>query len=543
MSPEIVRTAEAYPDMVAEIAAESPAAICLEEVDGPVRTYAEVHANARKWRRALAGLGVAAGDTVLTFVASSVASVELWCGVAYAGAIEASANPAYRGALLDHIVGDTRARVAVVDHRYFPAVREALIKASNIEQVVVIGGGDDLRSDNSTVIVRADDILAAAGESAEGAPEGRIPGHTPACILYTSGTTGLSKGVVVPFAQLKEAAAGVFPPTVLGHEDAIYLPFPPSHITYRANLISVARVRGRAVLRERFSTDAFWADIEKYQCTATLLLGAMANFVYQSDIRPESTPLRRVQMIPVIPEVEEFKKRHDVLVTTQWGMTEVCAPIVAVDYDVSIPQSCGRLRDGFEARIVDEFDREVPDGELGELILRPREPWHFASGYWANPEATVAAWRNLWFHTGDQFRRDEQGNYYLVDRLKDSLRRRGENISSVEVEAAVLQHPDVLECAVVGVDSEWGEQEVMAFVVPKQSRGLDEAALDEFLSGRLAEFMRPRFIEVVDLLPKTATERVRKAELRERGRGPRTWARPERARSTPARTSEGGASR
>ncbi|WP_063129691.1 AMP-binding protein [Nocardia fusca] len=543
MSPERARTAEAYPDMVAEIAAESPEAICLEEVDGPVRTYAEVHANARKWRRALVGLGVAAGDTVLTFVASSVASVELWCGAAYAGAIEASANPAYRGALLDHIVGDTRARVAVVDHRYFSAVREALIKAPNIGQVLVIGGDDDLRSDGSTVIARADDILDAAGESAESEPAVRIPGHTPACILYTSGTTGLSKGVVVPFAQLKEAAAGVFPPTVLGHEDAIYLPFPPSHITYRANLISVARVRGRAVLRERFSTDAFWADIEKYQCTATLLLGAMANFIYQSDIRPESTPLRRVQMIPVIPEVEEFKKRHDVLVTTQWGMTEVCAPIVAVDYDVSIPQSCGRLRDGFEARIVDEFDREVPDGELGELILRPREPWHFASGYWANPEATVAAWRNLWFHTGDQFRRDEQGNYYLVDRLKDSLRRRGENISSVEVEAAVLQHPDVLECAVVGVDSEWGEQEVMAFVVPKQSRHLDEAALDEFLSGRLAEFMRPRFIEVVDLLPKTATERVRKAELRERGRGANTWARPERVRSTTARMSEGGASR
>ncbi|MFI6310048.1 AMP-binding protein [Nocardia fusca] len=543
MSPERARTAEAYPDMVAEIAAESPAAICLEEVDGPVRTYAEVHANARKWRRALAGLGVAAGDTVLTFVASSVASVELWCGVAYAGAIEASANPAYRGALLDHIVADTRARVAVVDHRYFAAVREALVNAPSIERVVVIGGDDDLRSDNSTVIVRADDILAAAGESAESAPEGRIPGHTPACILYTSGTTGLSKGVVVPFAQLKEAAAGVFPPTVLGHEDAIYLPFPPSHITYRANLISVARVRGRAVLRERFATDAFWADIEKYQCTATLLLGAMANFVYHSEDRPESTPLRRVQMIPVIPEVEDFKKRHDVLVTTQWGMTEVCAPIVAVDYDVSIPQSCGRLRDGFEARIVDEFDREVPDGELGELILRPREPWHFASGYWANPEATVAAWRNLWFHTGDQFRRDEQGNYYLVDRLKDSLRRRGENISSVEVEAAVLQHPDVLECAVVGVDSEWGEQEVMAFVVPKQSRQLDEAALDEFLTGRLAEFMRPRFIEVVDSLPKTATERVRKAELRERGRGANTWARPERVRSTSAPASEGGGAR
>ncbi|WP_327097581.1 AMP-binding protein [Nocardia vinacea] len=543
MSPERAQTAEAYPDMIAEIAAESPAAICLEEVDGPVRTYGEVHANALDWRQALDELGVAAGDTVLTFVASSVASVELWCGIAYLGAIEASANPAYRGALLEHIVTDTRARVAVVDARYFSSVREGLIQAPNIEHVLVIGGRDiDLHTDGPTSVVHADTILGSTRESSGTWSGDLIPGHAPACILYTSGTTGLSKGVVVPFAQLKEASLGVFPPSTLSHEDAVYLPFPPSHITYRANLITAARVRGRAVLRERFSTDAFWADIEKYRCTLTLLLAAMANFVYRHDVQPESTPLRLVQMIPVIPEVEDFKKRHDVLVTTQWGMTEVCAPIAAVDCDVSIPQSCGRLRDGFEARIVDEFDHEVPDGEVGELVMRPREPWHFASGYWGNAEATVAAWRNLWFHTGDAFRRDQQGNYYLVDRLKDSLRRRGENISSVEVETAVLQHPDVMECAVVGVDSEWGEQEVMAFVVPKQSQRIDEVALDEFLSGRLAEFMRPRFIEVVDRLPKTATERVRKGELRERGRGPNTWARPERVRPTAKPTTDGGAS-
>ncbi|MBB3082528.1 AMP-binding protein [Geodermatophilus sabuli] len=542
MSPETAQTAEAYPDMVAEIAAQSPDSICLEEVDGPVRTYGEVQANARAWRQALVGLGLAAGETVLTFVASSVASVELWCGIAYVGAIEASANPAYRGALLDHIISDTRARIAVVDHRYLSSVREALVQAPNIECVVVIGGDSELRTEGSTDVVRADAVLEAVGESADTWAGAAIPGHAPACILYTSGTTGLSKGVVVPFAQLKEAAFGVFPPTVLSQDDAIYLPFPPSHITYRANLMSAARVRGRAVLRERFSTDAFWADIEKHQCTATLLLGAMANFVYRQDAHPESTPLRRVQMIPVIPEVEDFKKRHDVLVTTQWGMTEVCAPIVAVDYDVSIWQSCGRLRDGFDARIVDEFDYEVEDGEVGELVLRPHAPWHFASGYWGNAEATADAWRNLWFHTGDQFRRDQHGNYYMVDRLKDSLRRRGENISSAEVEAAVLQHPDVMECAVVGVDSEWGEQEVMAFVVPKQSRRLDEAALDEFLSSRLAEFMRPRFIEVVDLLPKTPTEKIRKGALRERGRGANTWARPERVRSAVKRTSEGGAS-
>ena len=542
MSRETSQTIEAYPDIVAEVAAASPDLVCLEEVDGPTRTYGDVHINGRAWQRVLGGLGVAPGDTVLTFVASSVASVELWCGIAYVGAIEASANPAYRGALLDHIIRDTQARIAVVDHRYFSSLREGLVQASSIECVIVVGGDLDVSAGDAG-IVWAETLLADARSDKSSTERlGRIAGHAPACILYTSGTTGPSKGVVLPFAQLKEAAFGVFPPSVFGERDAIYLPFPPSHITYRANLVAAARVRGRAVLRERFSTDAFWEDIEKHRCTHTLLLGAMANFIYRSDNYPESTPLQRVQMIPVIPEVEDFKKRHDVLVTTQWGMTEVCAPIVAVDYDVSIPQSCGRLREGFTARIVDEFDHAVPDGEVGELILRSDQPWHFASGYWRNPEATTASWRNLWFHTGDQFRRDPQGNYYLVDRLTDSLRRRGENISSVEVEGAVMQHPDVMECAVVGVDSEWGEQEVMAFVVVKPSRQLEEAALDEFLSGRLAEFMRPRFIELVEQLPKTPTEKIRKGVLRERGRGSGTWARPEKSRPATARSAQGTSS-
>lgn len=184
MSP-VEHAAEAYPDLIAEIASTSPGRICLEEVDGPVRTYAEVHANGRAWQQALTGLGLSPGETVLTFVASSVVSVELWCGIAFAGAIEASANPAYRGALLDHIIADTRARIAVVDDRYLAGLRAGLIQAPNIEYVLVVGGGSEVNSEGPTHIVSADALLGATGGTTPGdVSRVPIPGHATACILY-----------------------------------------------------------------------------------------------------------------------------------------------------------------------------------------------------------------------------------------------------------------------------------------------------------------------------------------------------------------------
>ncbi|MEE3101178.1 MAG: ATP-dependent acyl-CoA ligase, partial [Pseudomonadota bacterium] len=209
---------------------------------------------------------------------------------------------------------------------------------------------------------------------------------------------------------------------------------------------------------------------------------------------------------------------------TVFTMTEPSVPIVS-EINSDILPAAGKPRAGVSARVVDENDCELPPGEIGELVLRTDCPWAMNSGYYKNPEATAKAWRNGWFHTGDGFRTDADGNFYFVDRMKDAIRRRGENISSYEVEAEVLAHPDVNECAVVAVKSEVSEDEVLAVVAPVPGKTVDPAELLAFLAPRMAHFMVPRYVRIVHELPRTPTAKVRKIELREAGVTADTWDR------------------
>ena len=205
-------------------------------------------------------------------------------------------------------------------------------------------------------------------------------------------------------------------------------------------------------------------------------------------------------------------------------MTEISTPLIS-GANPSKPGICGRPRDGVELRLVDANDMPVPDGTPGELIIRTDDPWTMSHGYHGRPEATAAAWRNGWFHTGDMFQRDADGDFRFVDRLKDAIRRRGENISSYEVEVEVLAHPDVREAAVVAVPSDVSEDEVLAVLAPVAGRTIDPQAVVEFLEPRLPRFMIPRYIRLVDALPKTPTAKVEKHVLRDIGLTPDCWDR------------------
>jgi crotonobetaine/carnitine-CoA ligase len=229
-------------------------------------------------------------------------------------------------------------------------------------------------------------------------------------------------------------------------------------------------------------------------------------------------------MFPVNEETIAFAKRFGFDYLTGFNMTEVSTPLMT-DMNAPPDGSCGWPRSGIECRLVDENDIEIPRGQIGELICRSDIPWNMNAGYDGLPEATARAWRNGWFHTGDLFRQDEQGKYYFVDRIKDTIRRRGENISSFEVENAIRQFPQVDEVVVVGVANEVAEQDVLAVIKPKAGDPFDPAKLIEFLSPLLAYFMIPRYVRLVNEIPKTETNKSRKVVFRDEGVTADTWDR------------------
>jgi len=310
-------------------------------------------------------------------------------------------------------------------------------------------------------------------------------------------------------------------------DSILYTNLPLFH-TNALNAFCQAVVAGATyVLGPRFSASAFWERLERSGATVTYLLGAMVSMLLRM---PESEHDRahrvRVALAPATPAElhEPFLERFGVRLIDAWGSTETNIVISNTLTDLR-PGTLGRVLDGFEARVADADDAEVPDGEPGELLVRHREPWAFASGYDGLPEATAAAWRNLWFHTGDRLVRDRDGSFRFVDRLKDSIRRRGENISSYEVEQALLAYSDVAGAAVVPVPSDLGEDEVLACVVAREGVELDPVELIRFCEPRLPYFAVPRYVDVLPELPVTASGKIEKYRLRERGVTASTWDR------------------
>jgi crotonobetaine/carnitine-CoA ligase len=286
-------------------------------------------------------------------------------------------------------------------------------------------------------------------------------------------------------------------------------------------------IRGGSVsFVERFQTGKFWQQVRDTRTTVVFLLGAMAAFLEAQPPQPDDNdhPMRLMFMVPVVDDVPAFAQRFGVEVRSIYNMTEICMPIISGPTP-ALAGTCGRVREGVQVRLVDENDCEVPVGEVGEFVVRSETPWSMNHGYHAMPEATARAWRNGWFHTGDAGRRDDDGNFYFVDRLKDAIRRRGEFVSSLELEIELCAHPSVATAAVVGVPSEYAEEEILAVLTPAPGQAIDPVELVEFLQARVAYFQIPRYFRVVDEMPMTPTEKVRKIELRELGLVEGTWDR------------------
>ena len=485
--------------------------------DGVEWTYAECRARVRETAAALQSLGVRKGDRVVAWLPNGRAMVTAWFAINYLGAVFVPLNTAYRGRMLEHVLNLAQAKLVLAHGELIE--RLAGLDLRHVERVVAFGTTPRI---DARFAVLGQSALATTAPLDDGAA---IDPWDIQSIIYTSGTTGQSKGVLSPYLQLYTTAVVVY--GYLREGETILVNLPMFHVGGTSALYCALVRSGSCFVVDGFDTRQFWAQVRRGTCASTSgLIGVMGAFLAKAppSESDRDNPLRCLTMFPVNRETVALAERFGFDYVTGFNMTEVSAPLVT-GLNSRVLGGCGRARTGVECRIVDEHDIEVPAGSVGELIVRSALPWTMNAGYAGMPEASAAAWRNGWFHTGDGFRRDADGNYFFVDRMKDTIRRRGENISSFEVEAAVCSHPDVDETVAVGVASESGEQEVLVAVCAKAGRRIDPRALVEFLIPRLAYFMVPRYVRIVEQIPKTETNKARKVVFREQGVTPDTWDR------------------
>jgi crotonobetaine/carnitine-CoA ligase len=513
--------AKSLPQLLAERVRAHPDRPFLQEAGGPGLTYAQAYEQALRWAAVLRDLGVREGDRVATMIDNCADGPVIWTGAALVGAVDVSVSTAYRGTLLAHALNLSEAEVLYTDAAALDVVAAVLPELKSLRLVILRGHKGADVADLSVAVHWQSDLLGSAVDPFE---PGRLQAsHDIACVVFTSGTTGPSKGVLVPWGALATGATALN--TVMTADDVFYLTSAANHLIARIQVLTAAQVGASVVLKRAFRTQDFWADIDRYGCTYSTLVGAMAHFILGQPESPGDAghSLCKVTISPVHPRLDDLMKRFGIThVNTAFGMTECPSPI-RVDWNtIENTTSCGRVPQGWpgwQVRLVDENDYEVPIGEVGELIVRTDSPWSLAAGYLGMPEQTAAAWRNGWFHTGDAFKQDADGRFYFVDRIKDSIRRRGENVSSFEVEMEVNAHPDIAESAAIAVPAGEEGDEIKVFVVPVPGRTVDPEDLIEFLNPRMARYMIPRYVEVLESLPKTATLRVQKVKLRELGAG------------------------
>ncbi len=482
-------------------------------------TYRQIRARVIGVAAGLARLGVKQGDHVFCWQGNTMQMLLTFYAINYLGAVYVPVNTAYRGGVLEHVIANSDAQVGIVHVDLLARLKG--VKLAALKQLVAVGG--DVPADSPLPCVA---FSALTGAEADLPPLKRpIEPWDTQSIIYTSGTTGPSKGVLSSYLHMYTNPGPESWHFITG-EDRFLINMPMFHIGGMGLSFAMLARGGSMVVPERFSTDQFWPMVRQYEVTAVFLLGVMATFLLKAPPGPQDRDhrVKKCFIVPLSAGSAEFHERFGVDVYTIFNMTEISSPIVS-EPNPTVRGTCGKVRKGVEVRLVDENDCEVALGEVGEMLVRTDRPWSMNSGYYKAPEATARAWRNGWFHTGDAFRQDADGFFFFVDRMKDAIRRRGENISSFEVEAEILAHPDVREAAAIAVPSELEEDEVMVVVAPAPGRRIDPQQLLEFLRDRLAFFMIPRYIRVLEELPKTPSAKVLKTELRTQGITADTWDR------------------
>jgi crotonobetaine/carnitine-CoA ligase len=512
-------------------AAERPDKVCLTFEDGPV-TYRQLDESTNAVANSLARLGVGPGDRVAVFMPNSRAVVEAWFAVAKLGGIYVGVNTAYVGDYLRHQLATAGCKVVITDAELGERIRAVAGGVPSLEHGVIADG------DESEKLTMAE-LRAGPGDRLRVERPARW--DDPCAIQYTAGTTGPSKGALITQNYLLRSSELLRGQMAMEEDHVAYTPLPLFHLNAMICTILPAILSGAsAVIDPWFSVSRYWEQVRRHGATHISLLGPMMVMLWNQPPRDDDAANSVAVMLcaPVPTDIHRpFEERFGLDIVTAYGLSEAVPILLSLP---TPPGYAGRPSPVFDVRLFDDEDQEVAVGEVGEIVCRPREPHVMFEGYFNNPEATVGMWRNLWFHTGDLGRSNDDGYIQFVDRKKDYLRRRGENVSSYEAEQAIRAHASVADAAVFGVPSEIGEDDVMACVVVKPGEELTFEALLAHCIGNMPYFAVPRYIEFLDALPRNPVGRVLKHELRSRGvtgatfdRGPGRPALPSAATSTP----------
>jgi crotonobetaine/carnitine-CoA ligase len=488
-------------------------------------SYSETDRYANRCANAFKNLGIGKGDKVSIMLPNCPEFLYVWFGLAKCGAVEVPVNTSYKGEFLRHIVDQSDSRIFVIAYEFLDRLKLIEEALKKVEKLVVLGDIQKQEIAGFRIPIMSFEKFF---NNSEEPVDVRVLPSDPLSIIYTSGTTGLSKGALAPHNFWIVCAEKMLEYREGGKNDIFYTFMPLYHanaqmLTTLTALIAEAQM----VLADRFSASRFWDEVRYYGATQFNYLGGVIPILAKQPPKPNDldNPIR-IALGAGCPQavMEEVEKRFGIKCLEGFGMTEIGIPI-HVRVNDRKPGSCGKPMDIYEIKLFDDQDNEVPVGEIGEIVFRPRQPYIMMLEYYNMPEKTLEAFRNLWFHTGDLAKKDADGYFYFVDRKKDALRRRGENISSFEVERAVNSHPSVLESAAVAVASEVGEDEVKICVVIKPGAALAPEELIRHCNDRMPYFAVPRYVEFMESLPKTPTERVEKYKLKQAGVTLNTWDR------------------
>jgi carnitine-CoA ligase len=487
----------------------------MMSIAGTPVTFAQMRDRSCAAANVLVGLGVERGETVALFTGTCPEWVYFWLGAARIGAVPAAVNAASKGDFLLHALRLSQAAVAVTD-----GDRQARL-AEVTDRV------DTLRS----VLVQGDSLAGALDTASTEPPPGAVAEADDIALFFTSGTTGPSKAVATTWHYLFTTAATVAATWELASGDVLWTAMPLFHLSAAPTVLAPMLIGGTSVLAAAFHPTEAWDEMRSCGAAGFAGAGAMVSMLWNLPPGPRDAEigLRFISAAPIAADMyRAIEDRYRCRIVTMYGMTEAFPIAYKAVSDQGKPGTSGQVNPAFDVRIVDPQGSALPAGKVGEITCRARTTHAMSEGYVSSESGgrgLVIDAHPEWFHTGDLGVLDADNNLTYVDRVKDSLRRRGENISSVEVEQAVMRHPAVLEAAAVGIPSDLGEDDILVVITLQPGAVLECAELLDFCSARMPYFCVPRYLEVLDEMPKNVIGRVRKDVLRSRGLGVGAWDR------------------